>query len=308
MSERAEWMTQNWTSGKLNALVKAIGEETATKILKSRWKVVEKDRTITLERILEPLFDKNGRRIPENLSANVCDANEDFRLNQLNLKDEVDYANRILRLHGCLSVDTKVTAQRLKGKTEHLLALIRNNSQIANVLNGVWLPVVLPQLITDDLGTILEQYLEGAGKSYIKTFSDRKFYNHRKNTLANNVSTTDGSRQDQLVERMKQGPVIGVYFSNPLQGFSIDASREQMSTLPREFILSGLDIAIAMVMYPDILARDWNTPGLDLAALSWQSSACSLCFGAYDALLDFGRTDNLADADDDCSGGLLFLG
>ena len=93
-----------------------------------------------------------------------------------------------------------------------------------------------------------------------------------------------------------------------IQGFSIHADREQMSTLPEGFVLSGMDTPIAMVMYSDILARDYNTPGLDLATLQWQSADCSLSFKACDGGLGFVSTDVLASAHDDYSGGLLFLG
>jgi len=295
-------MIQDWTTGELNALVKNLGgEEVARKIQRGEVKV-------SFEDVVKVLFDKHGRRILEGLQANVCDADRDFRLDQPQLDKEVDFANRIMRLHGCLSIDTEVTAEQLMTETERLLAIIRGNSQIANIANGVCLPVVLPKLVTDDLGAELELYLAGVNNSYAKTFGDRKFYNHRKGTLANEVSVVDGSRHGQLIERMKQELVIGLHFPNSLQGFSIHADREQMSTLPEGFILSGMDTPIAMVMYPDVLARDWNTPGLDLAALQWRSADYSLLFLAYDFRLDFGRTGSLADAHDYCSGGLLFLG
>ena len=255
------------------------------------------------------LFDKHGRRIPEGLQTDVCDANRKFRLEQPKLKAEVDYANRITRLYGCLSMDTSITAEQFKTETERLLAMIRDNPQIVNIVNGVCLPVILPQLTIDDLGIALEQYLEAVDKSYAKTFSDRKFYNYRKGTLVNEVSIVDKSRHNQLIERMKQGPVIGIHFPNPLQGFSINADREQISTLPEGFILSGMDIPIAMAIYPDILARDYNTPGLDMAALSWQSVGDSLGFKAFGGRLGFAGTVYLADAcGGTCSGGLLFLG
>ncbi len=253
-------------------------------------------------------FDKHGRRIPEGLQANVCDANRSFRLDQPKLDMEVDFANRISRLHGCLSIDTEVTAEQLMAETERLLAMIRENPQIANIANGVCLPVVLPKLVTDDLGAELELYLAGVAGSYAKTFGGRTFYNHRKGTLANKVSIAPGSRHDQLVSRMKEGPVIGLHFPNPLQGFSIHADREQMSTLPEGFILSGMDTPIATMMYPDILARDYNTPGLDMAALQWRSADCSLRFRASGGRLGFGFTVRLASAYDRYSGGLLFLG
>ncbi|MBD3282389.1 MAG: hypothetical protein GF387_02155 [Candidatus Portnoybacteria bacterium] len=69
-----------------------------------------------------------------------------------------------------------------------------------------------------------------------------------------------------------------------------------------------MDTLIAMAMYPDILARDWNTPGLDMAALQWRSADCSLLFKARGDKLGFVSTDFLARALDSSSGGLLFLG
>ena len=291
----------DWTRGQVEALINIIGEENAKGLLAG-------DVSAEFKEVVKKFFDKHGRRIPEGLQANVCDANRKFRLDQPKLDEEVDFANRIMRLHSCLSIDTGITAEQLKTETERLLALIRENSQIANIANGVWLPVISPKLVTDDLGAELELYLTGVNNSYIKTFSDRKFYNHRKGTLANKVNIVDGSRHDQLIEKMKQGPVMGIHFPNPLQGFSINANQEQMLTLPEGFILSGMDIPIVMMMYPDILARDYNTPGLDMAALSWQSVGYSFFFKTYDDRLDFDYTDNLTYTDDDYSGGLLFLG
>lgn len=270
--------------------------------------ILRGEKIVTVEDAIRLLFDKHGRRIPEYLKANVCDANKNFRLNWPRLDEEVDFANRIMRLHGCLGIDTEVTAEHLKAETDRLLAVIRGCPQIANIANGVCLPLVLPQLVTDDLGTELELYLAGVNSSYTKTFGDRKFNNHRKVTLANKVSIAPGSRHDHLIGRMEQGPVPALHFPSSLQGFSINASREQMSTLPEGFILSGMDTPIAMVMYPDFLACDWNTPGLDVAALKWQFVDYSLSFKARDDVLDFGSTDDLSYAGGSYSGGLLFLG
>lgn len=266
--------------------------------------------------VVKTLFDKYGRRIPKGLQSNVCDADRDFWLNQPELNEEVDFANRITRLHECLGVDTKVTGEQFKAKTEGLMALIRDNSQIANIANGVWLPVVLPRFNkfkTDDLGTTLWKYMKAVSKSYAKDFSDRKFVNHHyKKSLVKKISIVDGSRHDQLIERMKQTPVIGIYFPNPLQGFSINADREQMSDLPEGFILSGMDIPIAMIMYPDILAHGIDTPNLDMSALDLVPFAFqvdnSLDFWASNIQLNFDNTDTLANAYDNFSGGLLFLG
>ncbi|MFH1551378.1 MAG: hypothetical protein ABIC36_00685 [bacterium] len=288
----------DWTRGQVEALINIIGEENAKGLLAG-------DVSIEFKEVVKKFFDRHGRRIPKDLQANVCDANRDFRLDQPKLDTESDFANRILRLHGCLNIDTEVTAEQLMAETKRLLDIIWEKFQITNI---VCLPVVLPKLVTDDLGAELELYLAGVNNSYAKTFSNRKFYNHRIGILANEVSIVDGSRHDQLIARIKEGPVIGLHFPNPLQGFSIHASREQMSTLPEGFILSGMDTPIAMAMYPDILARDWNTPGLALAAFSWQSADYSLSFRAFDGRLAFGYTVCLAFAYDYCSSGLLFFG
>jgi hypothetical protein len=217
-----------------------------------------------------------------------------------------DFAIRILRLHECLNFDTKVTAKQFKMKTKRLLAIIRKNPEVANIANGVYLPIILPKLVTDDLGAELVFYLKGVNNSYTKTFDKRVFNNKYKGNLTNQVKVVDGSRHDQLIARMKKSSVIGLHFPNPLQNYSVCASREQMATLPKGFILSGMDTPIAMVMYPDVLARNWNTPGLDMTALQWSTNYDSPSFKANNYNLYFGSTDTGIRAG--CSSGLLFLG
>ncbi len=291
------------TLGQVEAAINKLGGQEAW----DAW--LRGEKTVTVKDTIRLLFDKHGRRIPEGLHTNVRNPYKGFQLDQPKMKTKTDFVSRLGQLHWCLGIVTGVTAEQLKTGTERLLAIIGDNPQIANITNGVYLPIVLPKLVNDDLGAELEMYLAGAANSYAKTFGDREFRNRRKGILENEASVVDGSRHDQLIERMKKGPVIGLHFPNPLQGFSINAAREQMSTLPEGFILSGMDTLIAMTMYPDILARDWNTPGLDLAALQWQSAAYSYSFGfkADDNGIIFDCTSVAPDYV--CySGGLLFFG
>jgi len=264
---------------------------------------------ITLEGAVEIAFDKRGRRIlPNGLSANVCDPNREFRLNQPELTEERHFADRIVRLHDMLDVDTGVTAAEFQKETKRLLELIRKNKQTVNIANGVYLPIVCPKLITNDLGRELERYLTAASKGYADVFPKRRFCNHPEGTLDSAVSVIEGSRHGELIERMKQGPVMGIYFPQSLQGFSIDASRAEIASLSEGFILSGLDAVIAVVMYSDVLAYDLSTPGLDLAALSWQSAECSLRFRTGIGGLGFDDAGSLVCAFGGFSGGLLFVG
>jgi hypothetical protein len=291
----------NWTREQVHQLIDSLGEEKAKEIAEGKVSIEFKEK-------VKKLFNKNGRRIPEGLQANVRNPNRDLYLEQPRLKSEEDFSARIHRLHECLNIDTQITGKHLQKEYEQLWKLIKDNKQIANLNKAVCLPIIVPQMLTNDLGSELELLLNGVANSYKKTFNDREFTNLRKGQLSGNVSVAKNSRQEKLVEKMKDGPVIGFYFPDALQGLSVEASREQMEQLPKEFILSGLDAIIAMIMYPDILARDYNTPGMDLSALQWQSAGYSLSFVSYGDRLSFGLYGDLSNALDDYSGGLFFLG
>jgi hypothetical protein len=290
----------NWTREKVHQLLDSLGEEKAKDIVDGKVSVEFKE-------LVNKLFDEKGRRNPKGLQAKVCDPDKSFRLDKPDLSCETDFAIRLKRLHESLGTDTKITAQQFKQETEHLLQVIKEDPKVSNLAKAICLPVVLPKLMTNDLGSELELYLLATNHSYKKVFGNRKFINSRQGVLAGQVSAVDESRHDQLIEKMQEGAVVGLYFPNSLQGFSVHASREQISTLPEGFILSGLDTAIAMLMYPDILARDFNTPGLDLAALQYKSLERSLGFRAGGGGLYFGSTGDLVDAFDYCSGGLFFF-
>jgi hypothetical protein len=263
-----------------------------------------------MKQIAGKCFDGNGRFIPQESKMAVQDANPDFRLEQPTMTEEAEFANRIQRLHRNLGIDTGFTAKQFQRQSNELCQALCSNQPVADSLNGVWLPVVLPPLGTDDLGTELEQCLEAVSKSYVETFSGRRFRNYCENRLANKVGIIKSSRADQLIDKMRQGPVPAIHFPNPLQGLSVSANWKCMAALPEGFVLSGLDTAIAMVMYPDILAPGCQTPGLYLSALSRRYANGPLYFRADDDQLDFGHVGSLAlgNGSGSGSGGLLFIG
>ncbi len=249
------------------------------------------------------LFDKHGRRIPKDLENLVRDPFKDFHLEQ----PEIDYAERLIRFTDVFHL----SCAEFKKESKELIKKIKNNSQTSNLLNGVYLPIVLPQIKAKnfDYGRILEEvFLTAVGKAYKKQFPSRDFINYRTGDLQGKVSIIPESRHDQLINKMKEDMVVGIYFPNPLQGFSILAAREQISTLSEDLILSGgFDTSAATAMYPDVLARDYRTPGYDLAALSWDSGG-SLCFEASANELFFDCRTLLFDTRSRYSSGLLFLG
>jgi len=107
---------------------------------------------------------------------------------------------------------------------------------------------------------------------------------------------------------MKERPTVGLWFANPLQGFSIPADREQIAAFTdQSIILSGaIDTALAWVATPQVLARDWHTPGYDCSALAWKSAVYSLLFKAIDDSADFDYRGLYAY--DAYSGSVLVLG
>lgn len=264
-----------------------------------------------LEKVLK-LFDKHGRRIPKDLENPVRDPDKDFYLVQPKLNKIEDYSIRLKRFLGIFyDFRSLMYAIEFQLKCQELIAEIKRNKLLVNLLNGVHLPIILPKLESyTDYGKTYEQvFLPAVKKAYEKQFPGRNFHNYRKGELANRVSIVEGSRYEKLIERMKQGILYGIYFPNPLQGFSILAAREQMNTLPGNLLLAGgFDTCVAMAMYPDVLARDYHTPAYDLSAFSWRSPDYSLYFKAYDDRLNFGGHGPLSDASDRFSPGLLLLG
>ena len=321
------------TLGRWQALIDKLGGATVQRILNGELKVEiveggyrdngkavlvpEGEGGSTEKVLLTPetttlLIDRHGRRIPpQGMQAKAKDANWDFCLEQ----PAIGYARRLAHLTRYFPEGTKFSStEEFVRHTKEILDWIRGHEQISNLLTGddlkvVRLPICLPKLEVEDYGRTLEEiFLTAAASSYREQFPDRKFVNHRQGELANQVSIAAGSRHKQLLARMVEGPVTGVFFSNALQGYSIDADCEQVASLPENILLAGgFDTITALTAYPDVLARDYHTPGLDLAALFWQSSRYSLGCWARGARFDFGRTFRLARAFGSSSAGLLVL-
>lgn len=297
--EKVTCKYRDWTKGQEEALLNILGEENARRLLSG-------ELSVEFKEVIRKLFDKNGRRIPKDLSSSVCDPDKRFKLVQPRMKTVKDYARVLKILADALGVgvqDLGITAEEFKAKAEELMSTIPSNS--ANIKKGVGLPLVLPKFES------FEKLLCSVNNSYKNVFQNRNFCYNLKSELGLSVvaaKTVEGSRQDQLIEKMKQGPVVIIFFPNSLQGFSVNASREQMESLPEGFILSGIETIIAMIMYPEVLARDSYTPTLGLAGLFRQSSDYSLLFWAADNELSFGDGVHSSHAIDDISSGLSFRG
>lgn len=294
-----------WTRGDDEALLNRLGIEVARRIAKGELTVEVANGVAVLKTALLSLFDRHARRIPPSgLQSSVIDADRDFHLSQPSL----DYGRLIALATELLQQGPIMSGAEFESRAKAILKQIKADKQLANLLKGVHLPIVLPQMAVGDYGQVLEDiFLPAVEKSYTAAFPSRSFYNNRKGNLVGQVMIVANTRHEQLLAQMSQKAVVGIYFPAALQGFSIPASREQMTSLPDNIILSGgLDIAMAMAMYPKTLARDFNTPGLDMSALLWSSGDYSLFFEASGDSLDFDH--GVLYVGGYYSGGLLLLG
>jgi hypothetical protein len=291
------------TLGQIEALINILGGLEKVKA------ILRKEKEVVLKDSISILFDKHGRRIPpRTLRRAVTKADRRFLFYQ---HSKLDLAERLNRLFEYFGEGAFITTQDFENRVEQILEGLRNDSNTKPITNGVGLPFALPQITVDDYGKVLDEvFLPAVERSYKAQFPERTFYNRFKGTFEGQVSIVDGSRHERLVEAMKQDIVVGVYFPNCLHGFSVEASLKQMASLPEKFLLvGGFEACASMIAHPDILARDLNTPLLDLAAIRWQyAEDCWLCFSAADDHLEFHGGGGLGDAFLTCTSGLVVLG
>lgn len=289
------------TLGQFEALVNIIGGMEAVQA------VLSGELDVELKQAVIKWFDKHGRRIPpRTLLADVTPADTNYHL----VQPALDYALRFDRLVKHLHLGREISLADFGSRAEAILRSLRQGDNAKPLLNGVYLPFCLPKVEVTDYGKVLdEMFLPAVGASYKQRFPKRNFNNYCEGKLAGQVTVIPGSRHEQLVAAMAKGVVVGIYFPNCLQGFSVDAAREQMTALQEQFLLvGGFEASACMIAYPDILARDNKTPILDLAALQWLSTDDSLHFGAGcdSAGLDGGRCCDFANGRH--AGGLVVLG
>ena len=288
----------------LNKLEVDLGGETkAREVLEAysrgEIKLVFQDNTVKF-------VDVNGRVIPIKLKGKVVDANRSFHL----VQPEIDYTAimaRLLMFFGVELMNGFMDVEKFEREGKAIIARAKADKQTNNLLKGVHLPICFPKLAVSDYGRTFEEiFLAAAARSYCDAFPGRTFTNHRKGDLAGKVSVVNGTRHERLVEAMAKGSVTGVFFPTAFQGYGIEADREAIKGLPNNYLLTGaLDTSVAMVAFPQVLARDYYTPGLDCAANSW-GSGISLFFRPGGSGLSFG--DRGLGAYVFFSGGVFVLG
>ena len=267
------------------------------------------EKRIILEDIIRKLLDHTGRCIPAHLGVtnSVCDENRDFHIEL----SEFGYAEIRERLTDFFPKGTEfASANEFKDRAEALNEKYAEHELIGNFFKRAR-PILLPKHdARENYGASLQDFiLPAVERAYKKQFPERKFVNYRDGKLVGKVSNIPGTAHDELVLLMAEKSVAAWYSPNPFQGFSIFAQREAMKILMQYgFALAGgVDTGTAAVAYMGEMARDFKTPVYTCSSLSWQSVDYSLCFRASDDEFYCGCADDLADAYDRSSGGLVLF-
>lgn len=220
----------DWTSGQLDALLNMLGEETGRGLIAGELTVDLAGSTVVIKEAIKTFFDKHGRRIPpKGLVSAICDANRNFRLIQ---PEFVDWARRLVSLEQA-GLSVAMSASDFASHVHGLMAKVAQGEQNKNLLNGIHLPILIPQTEVKDLGKTTEAFVGAVEKSYRQKFPRRSFTNYRKRELAEQVTLVEGSRYEQLLERLAKEAVVALYLPNPLQGSPSKTPSKNINSLER---------------------------------------------------------------------------
>jgi hypothetical protein len=256
------------------------------------------------------LIDQTGREIPAHLelTSRVCNEDPDYHPDQ----PELGYGEiRESFIESFPKGTIFLSEAEFEDRAEKAKETILRDASVANIFNRTHLPILFSQHVVRDVGDSLQDfYLQAAKNAYLKQFPDRQFINRLDGDLSGKVSIVPNMGHDKFVAAIAEGAGMAWYFPNPSQDFSVNAQREAMKMLLLHgFTLAGaIEPSLAMVGYSNYLARDSKTPGYNCSAVSFGSSAASLCFHANDDHLGFYYYDNLDNPNDEYSGGLVLLG
>ncbi|MFA5184263.1 MAG: hypothetical protein WC456_01935 [Patescibacteria group bacterium] len=264
-------------------------------------KILSSDVYVILKAAKRKLVDKHGRFIPLGLSAPVVDADYNYYFERP-AEDDLELVRRFINMTQLLNCSSEIYFKDFKDRTDEILQRVKDDRQLANLLQGPYFRIILPPLqVGVDIGKTLEDiFLPAIEQAYLQHFPERRFQNKLKEELIGRVSIAEGAQYAPLLEAMSQGAVPAILFPTAFQGFSDLAAHEVLDMLSeeveaqneiddliddissisgRDIIMSGgYDVMAALVGYMDILARDSKTPPIDIDIFQWQARNYGLNF------------------------------
>jgi len=124
-------------------------------------------------------------------------------------------------------------------------------------LRGVVVPFMLPQCSISDEGSALEEFfLQYVARAFEAHHPGQVFKDHHKQALTGLMRTRSGSRHERLLQRLQDGPIIGLFLASALSEYSVDAALERLAALPANWLLAGgVDTSATLIAQPGLLLR-----------------------------------------------------
>ena len=239
-------------------------------------------------------FDESGRRATQDgLRVFSSGASTYYRLTQPSL----DYGLILDRITRHQTIPLNISASEFKARADTLLDQLKLDSGYSNMTNGVCVPFVCRRALKDaDLGFELQSRLLPALQ---RAFTERYPDAHFKAVLQGNselhgqISLHPYSKYDEFITACEEGPVVGLYFPQALQGFDVKSQQLQMHSLPalstvKLCLSGGLDICTALTGIPELLiSEEFYTPIPIMSAYCHNDDRLVLLLKAYGPHMEF---------------------
>lgn len=238
------------------------------------------------------LFNELGRRI--NTQQYRTFDNE--ALHYYHIKNRPwNFENLAERLNNFGHFAKPVCAQAMQSACEKLKQDIEANSQLSNLLHGVHVPFVIPQLDPQkDLGEgLISDFLNSLEASFRDVYPESYFKAVMQGgaSLQHHLRIAAHSRYEALLDAAATGPLAGWYFPQALQQFDLASQHQQMLELPpiKGVCLSGpVEIIHAVMAMPDLLINEEGyAPILCMSAVEHNDERLALVLKSYGPHLEF---------------------
>ena len=254
------------------------------------------------------LFDEFGRCEPVGLQQA---ANETSRRYFQCEPPSLDLDEIFKRLVRHLGEPSGLDASQFSERVNTILDDLRGDEATANIANGVYVPFFIPaNPEISDIGFALEEkYMVAVKNAFAEAQPEYDFEAQLKSGFSGKFTVIEGSRHEQLVTRLGDEAVVGVYFP-AMAEFSVPAALEKVTQLPEKFLLTGgFDLCAVFVAIPDLLIRENGyPPSLWFTALQGENDKIGYHFEAYGYNLKFYRRSHLNQVAEYWWHGLTVLG
>lgn len=199
-----------------------------------------------------------------------------------------------------------------KQQVEILCERISRDSTVADLLNGVYVPFILPQKKL--LGERPISYLvKAAGESFQNVYPQFEFKLLSERDLDVDLEIKDGSRWETVETQWVKRTLVGLYFPTAMSGYAIPDHTVALSRLADNLVLSGIpDVASSIIGSPSLLMKnDGKYPNLlALGAFAEKDEAHRHMFHFFEAYgwnLYFNRRSQIGAVSEYYSGGISYI-